>query len=340
MDSDKNNPSSSEDNQTSGSSQQAPADALSRTPDDLEQEQAEQIAANNSTGSAQLAEEKVSPLKKFFRKVNVYFLGFILIAAVAGAITIVSYLNSQKPAPEAVIQNQALTEEALKELSNTDASVGDTSQTLTIQGNAIVSGEALMRGNLNVAGSFQTGSSITAPGITISGDSNFGTTQIQSLQVAQDFAVQGSTTMRDLSVSGAATFGGSVTAPQLTVTRLIMSGTAELQIPNHISFTGPSPSRGATGGALGNGGSASVNGSDTTGTVNIRTGSNTAAGCFVRINFNQNFNKQPHVIISPVGSGAGQTQYYVDRDQAGFSICAAAPAPANKTFAYDYFVTN
>jgi len=153
-------------------------------------------------------------------------------------------------------------------------------------------------------------------------------------------AVQGDSTFRDISASGSASFSGAVTAPQLTVSRLIMGGNAELQIPNHISFTGPSPSRGATGNALGNGGSASISGSDTSGTVNIRTGTNTGTGCFVRINFNQSFSRQPKVIVSPVGSGAGATQYYVDRDQAGFSICTAAPAPSSQTFAYDYFVAN
>lgn len=339
MDSNKNTSPEDEEVQANNS-QEAPADALSRTPDDLEQEEAEHKAANPEANTSEPAEKKVSPVKKFFRKVNVYFLGFVLLAAIAGIITLVSYLNSQKPTPEAVIGEQALTEDALKELSNTDATVGNTSQTLTIQGNAIIAGEALMRGNLNVAGDFQVGGAIRGPNITISGDSNLGSTQANRLQVAEDLAVQGNTTVRDISTSGSASFGGNVTAPQLTVSRLIMGGNAELQIPNHISFTGPSPSRGATGGALGNGGSASVSGSDTSGTINIRTGTGTAAGCFVRINFNQNFTRQPKVIVSPISAGAGLTNYYVDRDQSGFSICAASPAPSSQTFAYDYFVAN
>ena len=118
-----------------------------------------------------------------------------------------------------------------------------------------------------------------------------------------------------------------------------MSGNAILQIPNHLSFTGPSPSRTINAGVLGAGGSASVNGSDTNGTININTGSNPSAGCFARINFQQAFPGQPHVIVSPVGAAAGQTQYYVDRNNTGFSICTNNPAPANQVFAFDYFVT-
>jgi cytoskeletal protein CcmA (bactofilin family) len=319
----------------------APADALSRTPDDLEKEQADQKAANADPNAiADPTEKKLSPIKRFFRKVNVYLLIFVLIVVVAGAFTIVNYLNSQKAPVEAGIANQGLTADALKQLANTDATVGGTSQTLTIQGNTVIAGQTLMRGNLNVAGNIQIGGSFQAPNLTISGTSNLGTAQINSLQVATNTSVQGSTTLRDLNVSGTSSFGGAITASQITVTRLILSGNAVLQVPNHIAFTGPSPSRTVNGGVLGNGGSASVNGSDTTGTINVNTGNNPTAGCFTHITFQQVFTSQPHVIISPIGNAAGQTQYYADRDKDGFSVCASSPPPANQVFAYDYFVTN
>ncbi len=325
------------DGNKSNAEQQAPADALSMSPEELDEVKAAQAAAHPETPKPE--EKKISPLKKFFRKVNVYLLLFLLVVAVAAVVMVVSYLNSQKPPEEPNIATQQLSQDALKQLANTDATVGGAAQTLTIQGNAIIAGQTLMRGNLNVAGNFQSGGSIQGPSLTISGTTSLGSTQINDLQVAQNVAVQGSTTMRDLNVSGTSSFSGAMTASQITVTRLILSGNAVLQVPNHIAFTGASPSRGATGPALGNGGSASVSGSDTTGTVNINTGSGTATGCFVRVNFNQAYTSSPRVIVSPVGAGAGATQYYVDRNNTGFSICAAAPAPANQTFSFDYFVT-
>jgi hypothetical protein len=334
MDSDKNTPET--DSQPSKDDQQAPADALSRTPDDLQKEQAEQTAAAATTEEPV---KKVSPIKKFFHKVNLYFLMFFLLIVVAGAITIVNYLNSQKVNPEASINSQNLSQDALKQLANTDTSVGNNSQTLTIQGNAIITGQTLARGNLNVAGNFQTAASIQGASLTISGTANLGATQINSLQVATNTAVQGSTTLRDLNVAGAASFGGALTASQITVTNLILSGNATLQVPNHISFTGPAPSRTINSAVLGRGGSASINGSDTSGTINISTGSGTTAGCFTDITFSQAFSKRPHVIVSPVGIAAGQTEYYVTRTTSGFTICTAAPAPANQTFAFDYFVS-
>lgn len=339
MEPDNNTPPTSE-NLPLEDEQQAPADALSRTPEDLENEQVEQAASEASAAIDESSVKKISPLKKFFRKVNLYFLIFILIVVIAGAITVVNYLNSKKVAPEPNIAAQNLTENALKQLANSDTSVGNTAQTLTIQGNAIISGQTLTRGNLNVAGNFQSGGSIQGPSLTVSGQSNLGATQINSLQVATNTALQGSTTMRDLNVAGTSSFSGPMTASQITVSRLVLSGNASLEIPNHIAFTGPSPSRTINAGVLGSGGSASVDGSDTTGTININTGSGPTAGCFARINFQQAFTKQPHVIVSPVGNAAGQTQYYVDRNNSGFSICTAIPAPANQAFAFDYFVTN
>lgn len=334
-------PNQPETDESTSNSQDAPADALSRTPDDLADEKKTEAAAEpTKSAAANPTEKQPSKLKRFFRKANLYFLLFILVLVIAAAITIVTYLNSQKEPVAPTIAAQDLTEEELQQLANSDASVGGAEQTLTIQGNAIIEGQTLMRGDLNVAGNFQAGGTLQGSGLTISGTSNLGETQINSLQVAQNTAIQGSTTLRDLNVAGASSFSGAVTASQLTVTRLILSGNASLEIPNHISFTGPSPSRSINSAPLGSGGSASVSGSDTSGTVNISTGNSPKAGCFVRINFAQNYSNQPHVIISPVGAAAGRTQYYVDRNQSGFSICAASPAPANQSFAFDYFVTN
>lgn len=332
-------------NQKETGTPQAPADALSRTPEDLEQAEAEQKAADGTAQSDTADEQKISPIKRFFRRINVYLLLFLLLVVVAGVVSTVDYLNNKKAdsstsdtVKQPDIASQKLTENALKQLANSDTSVSSASQTLTIQGNAIIEGQTLMRGNLNVAGNFQSGGRIQGPSLTISGDTNLGTTQINSLQVAQNTTIQGATTLRDLSVAGTASFSGPVSTSQLTVSKLILSGNSVIEVPNHLAFTGAPAGRGAVGGAVGSGGSASVNGSDTSGTVNINTGGGTAAGCFVRINFARAFGATPRVIVSPIGAGAGATQFYVDRDTTGFSICASSPAPTGQSFAFDYFV--
>lgn len=324
---------------------QAPADALSRTPDELAEDATNSETVDehgNTTTVEQVHPEVKQPsfVKRFFRRVNIYFLIFLLILAIAAVVVVVNYLNSQKPPVEPSIATQTLTEETLKQLANTDATVGGLNQTLTIQGNAVIAGQTLMRGNLNVAGNLQTGGSLQAPSLTISGATNLNDVQMNSLQVANNTAIQGTTTLRDLNVAGTSSFSGAMTASQITVTKLIMSGNASLEIPNHISFTGPSPGRAINAGVLGSGGSASINGSDTTGTINVNTGGGPRAGCFIQITFSQAFSNQPHVIVSPIGSAAANTTYYVDRDKNGFSLCTNTPAPANSVFAFDYFVTN
>jgi cytoskeletal protein CcmA (bactofilin family) len=321
---------------------QAPTDALSRTPEDLEKEEADRASDDIDANSAaeEAAAAKLSPIKRFFRKVNVYLLIFGLLVVVGGAIFVVNFLNSQKTPVTPDVASQQLSPEALQQLANTDATVGDTSQTLTIQGNAIIAGQTLTRGDLNVAGSFQTGGNIQTPGLTVAGETNLAGTQANSLQVATTLAVQGGTTLADLNVAGTSSFNGAITASQITVTRLILSGNAILQIPNHLSFTGPAPTRTVNNAVLGNGGTASVNGSDTAGNININTGSNTVAGCFARIIFQQAYTSEPRVIVSPVNAAAGQTQYYVERNLTGFNICTVNAAPANQNFGFDYFVTS
>ena len=339
MEPDKNTPTPAESTETKPADDyQAPADALSRTPDDLDQDAAQQAEA--SPAANQPVVKQPSALRRILRRLNIYFLLFLLVVVIAAAISIVSYFNSQKEPEAPTIGAQGLSEDALKQLANTDASIGDTSQTLTIQGNTVIAGQTLTRGNLNVAGNFQSGGSVKAPSLTISGDTNLGSTQTSSLQVEGDLAVQGNTTLRGLNVAGTSSFSGNMKASQITASRLILSGNAELRIPNHISFTGPTPSRSIESSTLGGGGSLSISGSDTTGTIRINTGNSPSAGCFARITFRQPFTNQPHVIVSPVGSAAGKTNYYVNRDKSSFSICTANAAPANQNFSFDYFVTN
>lgn len=315
----------------------APADALSRTPEDLGQEEAAQ--KKESGAEAEAGTKQPSGIKKFLKRMNLYFVGFLLLLVIAGAIAIVTYLNSQKEPAKAVIPSQQITPDALEDLADSGTAVGNAAQTLSIKGNAIIDGQMLLRSDLGVAGAIRSSGEMQGESLTISGSSNLGEAQINSLQIANDIAVDGNTTLSgNLNVGGTSSFSGPMTASKISVSQLVMSGNASLQIPNHIKFTGPSPGRSINPGVLGSGGSASVNGSDSSGTVNISTGGGTQAGCFTQITFAKPFDSNPRVIVSPVNTAAGKTQYYTTRSTTGFSLCTAAPAPPNQSFAFDYFV--
>jgi len=328
--------------------QEAPANALDTPPEEGKPSTPPPTSGEDnkdSTPAGGKPPKQISGIKKFFKKINLYLLIFVFLGIIVSAYTIVSYLNSKKETPSPAIATQPLNQEALNELAKSDTQVGGSGQTLTVQGNAIFSGQVLTKGDLGVAGnivanSVKASGEVSAPQMTASVKATINDAQINTLQVAANTTLQGTVTLqKDLNVGGTASFSGPVTAGTLTVTNLIMSGNASLRIPNHIAFPGASPGRTINSGLLGAGGSGTLNGSDTTGTINVNTGNGPSAGCFVNITFNQRFTSTPHVIVSPVGQAAGQAQYYVNRDAAGFSICSANAPPANQVFAYDYFVT-
>jgi len=141
------------------------------------------------------------------------------------------------------------------------------------------------------------------------------------------------TTQKGITSNGGATFGGPVSAPQITVQSLQLNG--DLQIVRHIDAGGATPGK-TDGTALGNGGTVSVGGTDTAGTVTINTGGSPAVGCFVSVNFSNKFSATPHVVVTPIGSSAAGLSYYVTRTTSSFSLCTTNPAPAGQTFSFDY----
>lgn len=273
--------------------------------------------------------------KRITRKFNVYLLLFILVLVISGGILAVTALSG-KTEQEQKFKSQALSSGTLKQLASTDATVGDPKQVLNVQSNAVFAGKVLIRDSLDVAGQIRVSGSLTLPGITVSGDSSFEQVAVnKSLNVGGDTSLLGQLNVKkNLTVSGTGTFAGPITAPQIATSQLQILG--DLTTTRHIVTGGPTPGR-SGGGALGAGGTASVSGSDTSGTININTGSNPGAGCFISIEFTSRYNNTPHVVISPVGSDAAILDYYVIRSTSGFSVCTAN-APGIKNYVFDYIV--
>lgn len=288
-----------------------------------------------SETSPATVEKKKPFVKKILGILNIYLLLFILTVLLVGLISFVSYQrNKQATQKQNEIKTEPLNQEALDQLRQTDVKVGDPKQILSVESNAVFAGRVLIRDGLEVAGPLKVGSPLTLPGITVSGNSNFEKIQTNSLQVSGATTIQGQTTIQgNLNVSGSATFGGTLTASRLNIQTLILNG--DLQLNRHIDAGGGNPSK-SDGSALGSGGTSSVSGTDTAGTININTGSGTIAGCFINVNFTQKFSGIPHVVITPVGSWAGGLNYYINRSATSFSVCTTSPAPAGQSFSFDY----
>lgn len=318
----------------SGSIDTTNPDALSSSSTPVQASPDEAASASKSKGI-----KLPGPLHKYRHRFNIYLLFFLLVLVIAGAILVITALASRETKDPASINSQDLTSEALKQLSNTDATVGDPKQVLNVQSNAIFAGKVLVRDSLDVAGTIKVGGALSLPGITVSGESNFDSINVtKALNIGGDASLQGHLNVKkNIAVSGGGTFGGAVSAPQIATSTLQLLG--DLTLTRHITAGGPTPGR-SIGGAVGSGGTASVSGSDTAGFINVNTGSSPTAGCFVTVNFAQRFNSTPRVLLTPVGSDAGTLTYYVNRTSTGFSVCVTTPPPANASFGFDYFALN
>ncbi len=278
-----------------------------------------------------------SRIKSLSGRINIYLLAFSLLLTLAIVVTAVSYIRSRQANNQTQqIQTEPLSEEALEQLRQTDVKVGDPKQVLSVESNAIFAGRVLVRGGLEVAGEIKAGSPLTVPGLTVTGTTLMGQAQASQLQVSGSSTLQGQVSIQNnLTVAGSGSFGGTLTAARLNIQTLQVSG--DLQLSRHIDAGGGTPGK-SDGAALGIGGTSSISGTDTAGTVAINTGGGTGPGCFVTVTFNQRFNGTPHVVVTPIGSAGGGVDYYLNRTSTNFSICTSNAAPAGQSFAFDYIV--
>lgn len=269
-------------------------------------------------------------------RLNIYLLLFIFIVVLSIVVVFIGVQRSKKDAATPTINTQQLTAEELAKLNSGDAKVGDPKQTLNVESNAIFAGRVLIRDSLDVAGTIKVGGPLSLTGLNVSGSSTFDVIQGNKLSINGDANIQGQLTIqKNLVTTGGASFGGQVSAPQLTIQSLQLNG--DLTFTRHIDAGGATPGK-SDGSALGAGGTSSVSGTDTAGTVTINTGGGPGAGCFVTVTFNQRFNAPPHIVITPVGSPAAGLNYYINRTNVSFSICSTNPAVGGTSFAFDYIV--
>jgi hypothetical protein len=287
-----------------------------------------------STASATPPPKKKG-LKARLSHVNIYVLLFLLALLIAIMALVIGIQKSKNEAVPTSLTTQTLSTDAINQLKGNDVKVGDSKQTLSIESNAVFAGRILIQGGTDIAGTLKVSGDTSLVNLTTSGTAVLQKAQINDLAVSGNLGIQGAITVqKTINVTGGGSFGGPVTAPQLTVDTLTL--TKDLQINSHIDAGGSTPSS-SNGASLGAGGTASVSGTDTAGTVVIGTGSGPVAGCFVTVTFTKKFNGSPHVVISAASSDAGGLDYYVNRTTASFSVCANTPAAA-KNYTFDYIV--
>ena len=242
----------------------------------------------------------------------------VVVGLIVAGVMIGQHNGSSNNQP--TLSEQNLSPSQLNHLAAANQVLGSSNQVLTVQSGAIFNSTVLVRGQLEVAGQLQI-------------------SQLQinkSLAIAGNAAIQGTLSIQnDLSVNGNGSFAGNLTTPQLTTNALQLNG--NLTLTHHLVAGGPIPSR-STLAAAGSGGTTSVNGSDTAGTVTINTGNSPSAGCFIAVNFTSPFLATPHMLLTPVGASSATLNYYVTRSTTGFNICSVNSPQAGQSYVYDYFV--
>lgn len=316
--------------------------------------------ADESTKDPEPTDQVLKPeqkgIKKLLGKVNVYLLLFILVIVIAAAAYVVMYFMNKRET-DLKIETTRITEETLEQLKTSDAIVGDPRQILTIESNAVITGKVVMRDTLDVAGALSIGGPLSLPSIRAAGTGTFSTIEVNDIQAGGNVAIGGLLDVADtLSVGGNLGVAGDINAGgrldiggQATIGgNLNVNGTISALGINfdqitltRINITGGNPGI-SVGAAAGGGGTASINGTDTAGTVTINTGGGSTTGILATITFTGAFSSNnPHPVLTPNGSGCANIAYYVTNISATqFSIATATAAPAGTTCRFNYIVIN
>ncbi len=89
--------------------------------------------------------------------------------------------------------------------------------------------------------------------------------------------------------------------------------------------------------AAGQGATASVNGNDAVGQVNITTGKNPQAGSLIHVTFATPYQTQPFVMVAPEDQPP-PPEWYVTVDTNGFDIWVGTAPKADTNYPFAYFV--
>lgn len=282
----------------------------------------------------------ITKLKSIITRLNVYFLLFLLLVVIALMILFIVYTSSTNQ-EQAKLETQELTQESINELIGSDAKVGDPKQLLTVESDSVFNGQVLIRDGLDVAGPIKVGGSLSLPGITVSGQSAFDEVTVNRLSIAGDAQIQGQLTVQQgLSVSGPVTFSGTLSAANFSIQTLTVEQDARFN--RHIDAAGPTPNV-TKGAAVGSGGTVTISGTDTSGTVGVNIGGGAGSGNLATVTFANAFSGNPHVVITPVapqGSSLvdGTRQFYIsNRTSTSFTIAVSSGLPSG-SISFDYVV--
>ncbi len=298
------------------------------------------LESNQSSTEESAADPKNNVAKKGHSRLihfaNIYLFAFLAIILIA--LIVIYFVTRDENNPSQVSSGQKLSQESIDELIDNENQLGDVSQTLTIEAGTTFNGKVFIKDSLDVAGSINVGGPLTLPGITVDGSSAFEDIEVSNnLAIFGDARLQGTLNVESgLNVKGDAAITGSLSASKIVADSIEFSG--DLYTTRHINTGGPAPGV-STGVSAGAGGTTSISGTDTSGTVTINTGGNPSTGTLANVAFAASYGATPRVIVTPIGPSSASLQYYVTRSSSGFSIGIISSAASSSTYVFDYWVS-
>ncbi|HVQ43375.1 MAG TPA: hypothetical protein VMT30_00190 [Candidatus Saccharimonadia bacterium] len=267
---------------------------------------------------------------------------FAFLLAVGGVVGFY-YARLNQPAKTEPKSNvTALSPAELAKLSEIGNSLGSSGQTLNIGAGALFRGKVDVAGDLSIGGRLNANGPVTLSQLNVTGGGG-----VIGLNVGSNLNVTGTTVLQQtLSVTGLATFAGginvggnasfnAINASSLAVRNLSISGPL---VVGHLTTQGPTPGF-VTGPAVGSGGTASISGNDTAGTLNFNTGGGPPSGVLGTITFRAAYTATVHVLLTPLTGAGAATPAYVTRTTGGFQVHTDTAPPSGAVLSYDYLVT-
>lgn len=284
------------------------------------------------------------------------FIGLAVVGAIlalnVGVVMFV--MRSQGSAVDKAQSEVTLSSDTLNGLGVNKTAVGNEGAKLTVGPDSTFNGTLTVAKNVSIGGSLQLNSKFTTNEANIA-TLQAGDTSLSKVTVNGDISADGLLLRKDLTVPGTSHLNGAVTIAQLltvnnnvnVVGSLAVGGSLSvhnfqassltsdttLTIGGHVITRGGRP--GVSGGnGLGQNGTVSLSGSDTSGGISLGVGVGSTGGLLCSVTFAQQYSGTPHVVVTAIGQNMS---LYINRNASGFQVYAANALAAGG-YAIDYVV--
>lgn len=311
--------------------------------------------ANNVTQS----DKPIKPIKRgsYRPSHKATFIGFgvvaIILAINVGIVLFVMRSQSDSAAQKAQSE-VTLSSDTLNSLGVNKTAVGNEGAKLTVGPDSTFNGTVTIAKNVSIGGNLQLNSKFTTSDASIAtlqaGDASLnkvtvnGDVSADSLLLRKDLTVPGATRLNgavtiaqlltvnnNVNIIGSLAVGGSLSVHNFQASSLTSDTT--LTIGGHVITRGSTP--GVSGGSgLGQSGTVSLSGTDTSGGISLGIGVGSGGGLLCSVTFTQQYAATPHVVVTAVGQNMN---LYINRNASGFQVYASGALAAGG-YAIDYIV--